>query len=271
LAAGIVGLERLSLTERSSEAFAMRTTEPLVTNDIALEERFDIPALLRDHGVIALVNMPILLPVRGPYGVLQVGTRGPRKFAQEDVEFLKTYAIVLGPVIDRANTAAALRETDERLRLFLENARAYVLVVSDADNLITDWLGGSQEILGWSSSEAIGQPADILYTEEDRFAGVPAREHSSARENGTAANCGWHRRKDGTRVLLDGQTIALKNGAGKLRGYLKVGQDVTERLRAEAALRESEERLRHFWRSLARHPLDARCQDAPVAISDPSV
>ena len=243
---GIVGRKCVSLAERSSEAFAVGRTEPVITNDIAHEERFEFSSFLRDHGVIAVVNVPILLPGRDPYGVLQVDAREPRHFNQEDIEFLRTYAMVLGPVIDRLKTAVALRETDERLRLVVENARAYVLMVSDADDRIIDWLGGSQEILGWSPSEVLGKRTDIIFTNEDRTAGVPAQELSGARENGSAASRRWHQRKEGTRVFLDGQTIALKDPAGKLRGYLKIGQDVTERLRAETALRESEERLRHF-------------------------
>ncbi|MBW9091384.1 GAF domain-containing protein [Rhizobium wenxiniae] len=41
----------------------------------------------------------------------------------------------------------------------------------------------------------------------------------------------WHRRKDGTPVFLDGQTIALRERSGKLRGYYKIGQDHTDRQR----------------------------------------
>lgn len=243
---GIVGEERLSLTERSSEAFAIATTEPVITNDVRHEERFDFPGFLIDHDVVALVNVPILLPGRIPFGVLQVDARRPRAFDQEDIEFLKTYAMVLGPVIDRLATAAMLKETDERLRLVVNNAKAYVLVVSGADDRITDWLAGSEDILGWSRTEAVGMTTDMIFTPEDREQGVPERELSGAREKGAFPNVRWHQRKDGTRVFLDGQTIALHDRTGELRGYLKIGQDVTERVRAEAALRESEDRLRQF-------------------------
>ncbi|MEG3164796.1 PAS domain-containing protein [Sphingomonas sp. PB2P19] len=230
---GIVGHERVSLGERSSEAFAIEMTEPVITNDIAQEERFVFPAFLRDHGVVAIVNVPILLPGRVPYGILQVDHCARREFDKDDVQFLKTYAMVLGPVIDRLKTAAALKATDERLRLIVDNARAYVMVVSDADDRITDWLGGSEAILGWSPAEAIGQRSEMFFTHEDRAAGVPERELCNARENGAAANIRCHRRKDGSQVFLDGQTIALREQGGKLRGYLKIAQDFTDRKQAE--------------------------------------
>ncbi len=230
---GIVGQERVSLNERSSEAFAIAQGVPVITNDIAHEERFVFPAFLLDHGVIAVANVPILLPGRRPYGVLQVDARERRDFAQDDIEFLKIYAMVLGPVIDRLQTAAELRHTYERLRLIVENTRAYVMVVSDADDRITDWLGGSEEILGWSASDAIGQSADVIFTGEDRKAGVPQRELRDARNHGAAADLRWHQRRDGSRVFIDGQPIALKDQRGKLRGYFKIGQDFTERKRNE--------------------------------------
>jgi PAS domain S-box-containing protein len=230
---GVVGHQRVALSERSSESYAIEKAEPVITNDVAHEERFTFPRFLLDHGVVALVNVPILLPGRRPYGLLQVDARQPRQFDQDDIEFLKTYAMVLGPVIDRLNTAAELRDTDERLRLIVENAQAYVMVVSDAEDMITDWLGGSEKILGWQGSEAIGQTTDMIFTDRDQAAGIPERELSAARERGSSANVRWHRRKDGTLVFLDGQTVALRDHAGKLRGYFKIGQDFTERKRHE--------------------------------------
>ncbi len=109
---GIVGKERISLTEQSSEAYAIRETQPVITNDIGREDRFEFPSFLTDHGVVALVNVPIFLPGRIPWGILQVDAREPREFDQEDIEFLKTYSMVLGPVIDRIQLARERKATE---------------------------------------------------------------------------------------------------------------------------------------------------------------
>lgn len=242
---GVVGKERIALSERSSEAFAVAKSEPVITRDISCEDRFEFPEFLLDHCVVAMVNVPILLSGRVPFGLLQVDSRHPRDFGEQDVQFLKTYAMMLGPAIERLKTASALKVADERLQL-IENARAYVMVICDEDDRITAWLAGSEELLGWSPSEAIGQPISMIFTDEDRAAGVPARELQRMREDGTAADVRWHQRRDGSRVFLDGQTIAIRDQQGKQTGALKIAQDVTERMQTEAALRESEERLRQF-------------------------
>ncbi|ATI79859.1 PAS domain-containing protein [Sphingobium yanoikuyae] len=124
---GIVRQQHVSLQGRSSEAYAIEKTMPIITKDIAQETRFEFPSFLRDHGVVALVNVPILLPGRRPWGVLQVDATRPREFDEEDIEFLKTYAMVLGPVIDRLAVASdrnrieqVLNESTERLRLAIE-------------------------------------------------------------------------------------------------------------------------------------------------------
>jgi two-component sensor histidine kinase len=117
--AGVVGRVRLPLGERSSEARAINTARPLITRNIAEEERFEFPDFMRDHGVVALVNVPVFVPGGEPYGLLQVDSREPRDFGDEDIAFLATYATILGPVIDRLHKVSDLRQARDRNAVLL--------------------------------------------------------------------------------------------------------------------------------------------------------
>jgi PAS domain S-box-containing protein len=88
-------------------------------------------------------------------------------------------------------------------------------------------------VFGWNEQEMLGRPAASIFTPEDRSMGVPEQELGRARADGEAPNIRWHARKGGGRVFLDGKTVALRNGDGTIRGFLKIGQDVTERQRNE--------------------------------------
>ena len=115
---GIVGHERLLFSERSSETYALERHEPVISRNIQDENRFEFADFLIDHGVVSLVNVPIFLPGQKPYGLLQVDSSELRNFDAKDIEFLRTYATILGPVIDRMHKVQSLEralKTNEHL------------------------------------------------------------------------------------------------------------------------------------------------------------
>ena len=107
---GIVGRQRIPMGVRSSEAYSIEIAAPIITKDIRREPRFDVPPFMEEHGAIALVNVPIFLPGGNPYGLLQVDSRKARDFGEDDIEFLRTYATILGPVIDRLHKLHSLEQ-----------------------------------------------------------------------------------------------------------------------------------------------------------------
>lgn len=120
---GVVGQVRIPLAERSSEAHALRACEPVVVRDIAAETRFGIPQFMAEAGVVAFVNVPIFLPGGVAFGLLQVDADEPRTFGGETVEFLRTYATILGPVIDRLDKNRRLALADMRAEVLLRELR----------------------------------------------------------------------------------------------------------------------------------------------------
>ena len=147
-------------------------------------------------------------------------------------------------IADRDLASRALRMGEERLRLIVENARDYAIFTTDTHDRIESWWAGAEAVYGWPADEAVGMVAARLFTPEDREAGVPRRELEVARSEGSAPNVRWHLRKDNARVFIEGSTRALRDPDGSLRGFLKIGRDVTEQRRMDEQLRASEERLR---------------------------
>lgn len=137
---------------------------------------------------------------------------------------------------ERKRVEAALRERDERLQLLLGTATDYAVIISDPEDRVLEWLGGAEVITGWRADEVAGQPVAVIFTPEDREAGVPERETRKAAETGRTENTRWHQRKDGTQFFAEGVTVAVRGPAGELRGFGKVFRDATDRKLSEERL-----------------------------------
>ncbi len=150
--------------------------------------------------------------------------------------------------LERAH--AELRRNEERYRLIVERALDYGIFTMDASGCIDSWSPGAEAVYGWTAEEAMGQHATIIFVPEDRADNQAEKELELARELGAAPDVRWHQRKDGARVFIEGTTRLLTDEAGSVRGFLKIGQDVTRRRRVEeerivagAALRELNQTL----------------------------
>jgi two-component system CheB/CheR fusion protein len=134
--------------------------------------------------------------------------------------------------------AASIRASEERLRLLIDGAIDYAIFTMTLDGTIDSWNVGAERMFGYTSSEIIGTSADVLFTPEDRAAGVPAAEISKAAATGRAEDERWHVRKDGSRLYCSGVTSRL--GGSPPMGLAKIARDLTARQQAERAVQEAE-------------------------------
>jgi PAS domain S-box-containing protein len=156
---------------------------------------------------------------------------------------------------DLKKALEALSQSEARLRITMESATDYAIITMDTERKVERWSSGATQIFGYSEEKMIGQSADIIFTEEDRNAGVPSAELETARVTGRAADERWHKRKDGSRFYANGVMRPIQNN--HLTGYVKVLRDMTQqqlfteqlhRLVAERTieLQRSNEDLRQF-------------------------
>lgn len=147
--------------------------------------------------------------------------------------------INLRDITERERGAAALRETQESFRLFVESVREYAMFQTDPAGMITTWNPGAERLLGYTEQEILGRTIDKLFTREDVEKGEPETEREVARERGSSLDVRWHVRKDGSQFFASGILTAVRDDSGRLRGFAKVMRDITAERQAEEQVRQS--------------------------------
>jgi PAS domain S-box-containing protein len=155
---------------------------------------------------------------------------------------------------ERKNAEEILRESEERYRLLTEGVSDYAIFMLDPEQRVASWNKGAQRLKGYTADEIIGKHFSIFYPEEDKA--KPAYEMAVIAKTGRFEDEGWRVRKDGSRFWANVVITAIKDKNGKLLGYSKITRDLTERKRAEEALRGMKEELEHTVEEL-RHSVDA--------------
>ncbi len=147
-------------------------------------------------------------------------------------------------VTDRLRTQEALHDSDERFRALVGAVSDHAIFMLAPDGTVASWNQGAERIKGYRAGEIIGQHFSVFYPPEARARGHPEYELGVALADGRYEEVGERVRKDGTRFWAEVTITPVFDGSGELRGFAKVTQDITERRRAEEALRESEARFR---------------------------
>jgi PAS domain S-box-containing protein len=128
----------------------------------------------------------------------------------------------------------------------IEQLKDYALFFTDVDGVIKTWNAGVEYLLGYSEGDWINQHASIIFTPGDQAVTLWEAEMRIAREQGTASDIRWHRKKDGTELFANGVLNAVFDSAGNLRGFTKIISDETARKQLEDSLRAANTALEHF-------------------------
>ncbi len=150
---------------------------------------------------------------------------------------------VVQDVTEDHERTEALRESEEKLRLVVEGAPDYAMMMLDPSNHIIYWNEGAERVFGWSADEALGKSGEIIFTPEDQANEAEEKEMAIARADGSAPDRRWHVRKDRSRIWVDGVMHRLDYESGELRGYAKIARDSTEVRNAEDQLRRAHDEL----------------------------
>jgi len=243
---GVVGGVTLRAAEDTSEGHALKTGEPMISPDIDQETRFTYPAFLVDHGVKAVANVLVIGGKdRLPFGILQIDSRTPRAFTEDDIAFLRSYANLLAAAVDRLRVVCEVRDSEARLRLALEAGELGSWDIDLLSGAVTrtprhDQIFGYPGLLpAWDAKILLDH---VVPEDRDEVAGG----FRQAVDSGTEWHfeCRIRRAGDGEVRWIEGRGrpygMLGNNSPTRLLG---IAGDITDRKVAEAALLRSNEVL----------------------------
>jgi len=144
---------------------------------------------------------------------------------------------------ERQMAQQRLLESERAYRRLIEAVVDYAIFQLDANGVVTTWNPGAERIKGYEAEEIIGKHFSVFYTKQDREAHVPELALKTARDTGKFEAEAQRCRKDGTTFWAHVVIDPIRDDDGKLIGFAKVTRDITERVEAQKALRETQEQL----------------------------
>lgn len=204
-------------------------------------------AYLVPLGVGAMLGIPIRF--KGHLvGVLCHEHIGPlRPWLLEEQQFGHAIASIISLALEateRLQAERALRKSEGRTRLIIDTALSAVIGMDDKGYII-DWNAQAEQIFGWKRHEAIGR---LLANTIIPLAHREAHQRGLERFLRTGAGPLLNKRVEVTALRRDGTEFPIELAITPLRlehayAFTAFIVDITERKRAEEALRTSEQRL----------------------------
>jgi PAS domain S-box-containing protein len=141
--------------------------------------------------------------------------------------------------LKQANTSLA------RDRQILDSVIDHAIIAFDLDGRITRWNAGAVQVFGWPENAMLGTDGAAMMVEADRDAGVLGAQLRAALDGQGASTERWQLRASGARFWAASEVTLLRGADGAPAGFVNVLRDRSEQHRANAALRESQQRLDH--------------------------
>jgi diguanylate cyclase (GGDEF)-like protein/PAS domain S-box-containing protein len=153
--------------------------------------------------------------------------------------------LLINDVSERLRAEEALRESEERFRATFEQA-SVGMALRDVDPRNPRWLRVNQklcDILGYSKEELLALTSVDVTPPGDRDVAIDRNEQLLSSEAGSYSREKRYMRKDGQIIWANISLTAVRSPDGRPAHVISIIQDITDRKRAEEALRESEEQF----------------------------
>ncbi|MDQ8180693.1 CheR family methyltransferase [Pelagicoccus sp. SDUM812005] len=252
---GLVGNCIVNAKSGSQGGYTLRSSRPVIVEDLETETRFDCPPLLHDHQVKSGASV-IIGEIGNEYGVLGVHSTREREFDEDDLDFLQGIANIVAEAVIRSRDHKAAEDNELKFRALADNI-AQLAWTTDADGSINwynrrwyEYTGTTfEEMKGWGWTKV--HDPEHLERVEQKF-----RCHIETGEV-------WEdtfplRSATGEYRWFLSRAMPIRDKDGKLLMWFGTNTDIEDLRKAEEALRRSDELKDQFLATLAhelRNPL----------------
>lgn len=168
---------------------------------------------------------------KGKHLVINVSATAVNDSKGQMVGFVTINRDVTEELASQGRLAAIIESSDD------------AIVSKNLDGIINSWNKAAEKMFGWTADEVIGKsiyiiiPPELQHEEKHIITSIRNGERIRHFETVRIG-------KSGNRINVSLSISPVRNNRGEIIGASKIARDVSERIRSDQALKESEERLR---------------------------
>lgn len=186
---------------------------------------------------------------------LNLASRTSDKFSDHTCRVMESIGSLIGGIIARVQAEEALRQSEQKYRLLADNS-SDVIWTMDLDWNFTYISPSVRRLLGYQPAEllemslpTIMTPASLQIIDQARAERLKYRQNQKKYTKTRNMELEFIH-KNGFTLWAEVVTTPLHDETDNLIGFLATTRDITERKRAEEALRESEELFRLLFQNM---------------------
>jgi len=225
---------------------AMTKEKIIASNVFRHESTLKFKERFEAINVKSVVVWPILNESDEPIGVLSIGSFSHTDIPESTRPFFDALAGLLNTLFERKKAEQALKISKRRYQDLITDMLEGI-GMADLDERLIFVNESLAEILGYTPDELVGKSLlDLVDSNEIQKI---VKQTELRRMGETSSYIHKFIRKDGERRTVRVSAVPSRDDDGEIDGTIAIVTDITERIEAEDALKESEARFRNIFES----------------------